>query len=101
MLSYRRGWGLMLPNLYNAIYSKEEDWSEFSNIISESLPPDQPPQNPAPREAMSEDAPPFQTQDHDSLTIPLLSHQQRSINSTSQVAIVGANVCPIESLDYE
>ncbi|KHG02940.1 Putative chloride channel-like protein CLC-g [Gossypium arboreum] len=50
---------------------------------------------------MSEDAPPFQTQDHDSLTIPLLSHQQRSINSTSQVAIVGANVCPIESLDYE
>ncbi|KAI5416123.1 hypothetical protein KIW84_041245 [Lathyrus oleraceus] len=33
---------------------------------------------------------------------PLLSSSQRSIvNSTSQVAIVGANVCPIESLDYE
>ncbi|GMI97651.1 chloride channel G [Hibiscus trionum] len=52
---------------------------------------------------MSENSPPYQiqSQDHESLTVPLLSHQQRSINSTSQVAIVGANVCPIESLDYE
>ncbi|KAF2310584.1 hypothetical protein GH714_014952 [Hevea brasiliensis] len=33
--------------------------------------------------------------DRESLTIPLLA------NSTSQVAIVGASVCPIESLDYE
>ncbi|XWS17095.1 hypothetical protein CRYUN_Cryun33cG0038500 [Craigia yunnanensis] len=59
---------------------------------------------------MSENAPPNQSQsldqdqdqdrDHESLTIPLLSHQ-RSINSTSQVAIVGSNLCPIESLDYE
>ncbi|XVE71516.1 hypothetical protein DITRI_Ditri10aG0157000 [Diplodiscus trichospermus] len=55
---------------------------------------------------MSENAPPNQTQnqehdhDHESLTVPLLSHQ-RSINSTSQVAIVGADLCPIESLDYE
>ncbi|KAK2644898.1 hypothetical protein Ddye_020093 [Dipteronia dyeriana] len=44
-------------------------------------------------------------QDHDdddqeSLTLPLLP-RRRSINSSSQVAIVGANVCPIESLDYE
>ncbi|XP_021277580.1 putative chloride channel-like protein CLC-g [Herrania umbratica] len=49
---------------------------------------------------MSDNAPPDQNQDHESLTIPLLSHE-RSFNSTSQVAIVGANVCPIESLDYE
>ncbi|KAL5547752.1 hypothetical protein UlMin_002983 [Ulmus minor] len=40
-------------------------------------------------------------QDRESLTIPLL-HSQRSIpNSSSQVAIVGSHVCPIESLDYE
>jgi chloride channel 7 len=32
---------------------------------------------------------------------PLLSSQRSIVNSTSQVAIVGANVCPIESLDYE
>ncbi|XWS70749.1 hypothetical protein CRYUN_Cryun03dG0075500 [Craigia yunnanensis] len=61
---------------------------------------------------MSENAPQNQTQsqdqdqdqdqdrDHESFTIPLLSHQ-RSINSTSQVAIVGSDLCPIESLDYE
>ncbi|WRX32220.1 Chloride channel [Theobroma cacao] len=49
---------------------------------------------------MSDNAPPDQNQDHESLTIPLLSHE-RSLNSTSQVAIVGANVCPIESFDYE
>ncbi|OMO73158.1 Cystathionine beta-synthase, core [Corchorus capsularis] len=41
-----------------------------------------------------------ESQDHESLTVPLLYHR-RSLNSTSQVAIVGANVCPIESLDYE
>ncbi|KAI4380642.1 hypothetical protein MLD38_006809 [Melastoma candidum] len=36
------------------------------------------------------------------LTSPLLASSLRSgINSTSQVAIVGANICPIESLDYE
>ncbi|KAM7263750.1 hypothetical protein ACFE04_001433 [Oxalis oulophora] len=40
--------------------------------------------------------------DQESLTSPLLLSSQRSlINSTSQVAIIGANVCPIESLDYE
>ncbi|KAG2713375.1 hypothetical protein I3760_04G173700 [Carya illinoinensis] len=33
----------------------------------------------------------------DSVFVPLLSPP----NSTSQVAIVGSNVCPIESLDYE
>lgn len=30
---------------------------------------------------------------------PLLS--KNKINTTSQIAIVGANICPIESLDYE
>jgi chloride channel 7 len=30
---------------------------------------------------------------------PLL--RRRGTNTTSQMAIVGANVCPIESLDYE
>jgi chloride channel 7 len=30
---------------------------------------------------------------------PLL--RQRGANTTSQMAVVGANVCPIESLDYE
>ncbi|KAI4377160.1 hypothetical protein MLD38_014838 [Melastoma candidum] len=42
--------------------------------------------------------------DPESFTLksPLLASSFRSgINSTSQVAIVGANVCPIESLDYE
>ncbi|EEF31629.1 putative chloride channel-like protein CLC-g [Ricinus communis] len=42
-----------------------------------------------------------QEQEHESLTLPLLTSQRSLINSTSQVAIVGANVCPIESLDYE
>jgi hypothetical protein len=27
--------------------------------------------------------------------------RKRTLNTTSQIAIVGANVCPIESLDYE
>ncbi|KAH8479703.1 hypothetical protein Peur_068672 [Populus x canadensis] len=39
--------------------------------------------------------------DHESVTIPLLTSERSNVNSTSQVAIVGANVCPIESLDYE
>lgn len=30
---------------------------------------------------------------------PLL--RQRGTNTTSQIAVVGANTCPIESLDYE
>lgn len=33
-----------------------------------------------------------------SLREPLLVHRR---NTTSQLAIVGANVCPVESLDYE
>ncbi|KAK7292026.1 hypothetical protein RIF29_07651 [Crotalaria pallida] len=37
----------------------------------------------------------------DSDRLPLLSSQRSIVNSSSQVAIVGANVCPIESLDYE
>jgi hypothetical protein len=32
---------------------------------------------------------------------PLLVKNNNRLNTTSQVAIVGANVCPIESLDYE
>ncbi|KAJ7946528.1 Chloride channel protein [Quillaja saponaria] len=39
-------------------------------------------------------------EDKDSLRQPLLLKNAR-INNTSQLAIVGANVCPIESLDYE
>lgn len=31
---------------------------------------------------------------------PLLLSKSR-VNNTSQIAIIGANVCPIESLDYE
>ncbi|GMI81193.1 chloride channel G [Hibiscus trionum] len=50
---------------------------------------------------MSENVPPEQDHDHESLTSPLLSRQHRSTNSTSQVAVVGVNLCPIESLDYE
>lgn len=34
------------------------------------------------------------------LTEPLLKSKSR-INTTSQIAIIGANVSPIESLDYE
>ncbi|KAK7388615.1 hypothetical protein VNO78_23437 [Psophocarpus tetragonolobus] len=44
------------------------------------------------------------TRNGDSETLlrqPFLSSQRSVVNSTSQVAIVGANVCPIESLDYE
>ncbi|CAN4110768.1 unnamed protein product [Withania somnifera] len=32
---------------------------------------------------------------------PLLVSKSRGFNNTSQLAIIGANVCPIESLDYE
>lgn len=39
--------------------------------------------------------------DQESLTVPLISYHRSATNSTSQVAIVGSNVCPIESLDYE
>uniref|UniRef100_A0A2N9FUI8 Chloride channel protein n=1 Tax=Fagus sylvatica TaxID=28930 RepID=A0A2N9FUI8_FAGSY len=39
--------------------------------------------------------------DQESVTAPLLSAHRSIPNSTSQVAIVGSNVCPIESLDYE
>ncbi|GLU16865.1 hypothetical protein SLE2022_332720 [Rubroshorea leprosula] len=46
-------------------------------------------------------AQPNQDGDHVSLTIPLLSRHRSTPNSSSQVAIVGANICPIESLDYE
>ncbi|KAL2322222.1 hypothetical protein Fmac_026601 [Flemingia macrophylla] len=35
------------------------------------------------------------------LRLPLLFSQRSIVNSTSQVAIVGSNVSPIESLDYE
>ncbi|GFS40811.1 voltage-gated chloride channel family protein [Actinidia rufa] len=38
--------------------------------------------------------------DEESLTHPLLLLRSTS-NTTSQVAIVGSNLCPIESLDYE
>ncbi|PSS08425.1 Chloride channel-like protein CLC-g [Actinidia chinensis var. chinensis] len=38
--------------------------------------------------------------DEESLTHPLLLLRSTS-NATSQVAIVGSNLCPIESLDYE
>lgn len=38
----------------------------------------------------------------ESQTHPLLPSEMSSLaKSTSQVAIVGANLCPIESLDYE
>ena len=37
--------------------------------------------------------------DDDGPREPLL--RKRTTNTTSQIAIVGANVCPIESLDYE
>nr|XP_045090612.1 chloride channel protein CLC-c-like [Aegilops tauschii subsp. strangulata] len=37
--------------------------------------------------------------DRGSACEPLM--RKRTINTTSQIAIVGANICPIESLDYE
>ncbi|CAH2079881.1 unnamed protein product [Thlaspi arvense] len=36
-----------------------------------------------------------------SVAVPLLPSLRHATNSSSQVAIVGSNVCPIESLDYE
>lgn len=41
-------------------------------------------------------------EDPESITVPLISGNSRcALNNSSQVALVGANVCPIESLDYE
>lgn len=37
--------------------------------------------------------------DRDMIREPLLLKNR--VNTTSQIAIVGANICPIESLDYE
>ncbi|KAK2986216.1 hypothetical protein RJ640_010050, partial [Escallonia rubra] len=39
--------------------------------------------------------------DEESITNPLLPLRRSASNATSQVAIVGSNLCPIESLDYE
>ncbi|XP_022938151.1 putative chloride channel-like protein CLC-g [Cucurbita moschata] len=39
--------------------------------------------------------------DEESIITPLLAPQKSLVNSSSQVALVGANICPIESLDYE
>lgn len=45
------------------------------------------------------------SEDRDSVTVtleePLLRTNTARISTTSQLAIVGSNVCPIESLDYE
>ncbi|KAJ0918255.1 putative CBS domain, chloride channel, voltage gated, chloride channel, core [Helianthus annuus] len=40
-------------------------------------------------------------QDDESITSPLLLLRRSASNTTSQIAIVGSNPCPIESLDYE
>lgn len=44
-------------------------------------------------------------EDRDSVSVtleePLLRANTARISTTSQLAIVGSNVCPIESLDYE
>nr|XP_043619385.1 putative chloride channel-like protein CLC-g [Erigeron canadensis] len=41
-------------------------------------------------------------EEEDETAAPLLHHLRRSTsNTTSQIAIVGSNPCPIESLDYE
>ncbi|KAL0716434.1 hypothetical protein Bca4012_065756 [Brassica carinata] len=37
----------------------------------------------------------------DSVAVPLLPSLRHATNSSSQVAIVGSNLCPVESLDYE
>ncbi|KAI3786866.1 hypothetical protein L1987_40900 [Smallanthus sonchifolius] len=39
--------------------------------------------------------------DEESVTAPLLHLRRSASNTTSQIAIVGSNPCPIESLDYE
>ena len=45
------------------------------------------------------------TEDRDSVSLtfgePLLRTSTARISTTSQLAIVGSNICPIESLDYE
>ncbi|KAL0915281.1 hypothetical protein M5K25_015686 [Dendrobium thyrsiflorum] len=51
-------------------------------------------------------APATATEDEEDLWDPLLDHQhvdlrRHSSNNTSQVAIIGSNLCRIESLDYE
>ncbi|RWV93813.1 hypothetical protein GW17_00043700 [Ensete ventricosum] len=50
---------------------------------------------------MERNAPGFYENEKDAGSVrqPLL--RKRTMNTTSQIAIVGANVCPIESLDYE
>lgn len=40
------------------------------------------------------------TDAEDGIRQPLLL-RKRTMNTTSQIALVGANICPIESLDYE
>ena len=37
----------------------------------------------------------------DSVAVALLPSLRHATNSSSQVAIVGSNLCPVESLDYE
>uniref|UniRef100_A0A7N0VII7 Chloride channel protein n=1 Tax=Kalanchoe fedtschenkoi TaxID=63787 RepID=A0A7N0VII7_KALFE len=46
-------------------------------------------------------SPPDSSVDPEFLYQPLLPSRNTAVNSSSQVAIVGANLCPIESLDYE
>lgn len=45
------------------------------------------------------------TEDRDSVSLtlgePLLRTSVARVSTTSQLAIVGSNICPIESLDYE
>lgn len=41
----------------------------------------------------------YENEEAGSMREPLL--RKRTMNTTSQIAIVGANVCTIESLDYE
>ncbi|RRT73101.1 hypothetical protein B296_00024035 [Ensete ventricosum] len=50
---------------------------------------------------MERNAPGFYENEKDAGSVrqPLL--RKRTMNTTSQIAIVGANVCRIESLDYE
>ncbi|XP_009405902.2 chloride channel protein CLC-c-like isoform X2 [Musa acuminata AAA Group] len=53
------------------------------------------------RREMERNASGFYENENDAGSVrqPLL--RKRTMNTTSQIAIVGANVCPIESLDYE
>lgn len=45
-------------------------------------------------------APLLEPEDDDSPLLPLTLRRSAS-NTTSQLAIVGSNLCPVESLDYE